>query len=54
MKGSPTSLWMSAAHRAMGWWRGQVMAEAGRQKGRLLRVALPKLPKRKPRRPLQG
>ena len=53
MKGSPMSLWMSAAHRAMGWWRGQALAEMGRQKGRLLKASLPKAtkaPRRKPRR----
>jgi len=50
MKPTPTSLWMSAAHRAMGWWRGSVLAQAGRQKARLLRFPVPKPRKSRHRR----
>ena len=49
MKGTPASLWMSAASRAAGWWMGHAANAVRLAQARAVKKALA-APKRKPRK----
>lgn len=42
MKGTPRSLWLSAANRAASWWTGAATAAMRRQQNAVLAALLPK------------
>ncbi len=51
MKGSPRSLFLSAAHRAAGWWMGHAANAVRRgQAAWVSAAAKAAMPKRKPRK----
>ncbi|WP_145142865.1 hypothetical protein [Roseomonas gilardii] len=55
MKGTPISLWLSAANRTAGWWQGHFANAWRQQSGKAMRAALssatkPSTPRPKRRR----
>lgn len=51
MKGSPRSLWLSAANRATSWWTAAATSAAKRQQASILKSMLPKAPTASPAKP---
>lgn len=40
MKGTPMSLWLSAANRTIGWWQGHFANAWRQQSGKAMRAAM--------------
>jgi hypothetical protein len=40
MKGTPMSLWLSAANRTIGWWQGHLTNAWRQQSGKAMRAAM--------------
>lgn len=40
MKGTPMSLWLSAANRTIGWWQGHFTNAWRQQSGKAMRAAM--------------
>ena len=45
MKGTPMSLWLSAANRTIGWWQGHFANAWRQQSSKAMRAALSPAPK---------